>query len=111
MNNSQQLHLLQRQELEKDGKMLTKAALTMPRDISSSHAHLNQGFRLGFMQVNTRIFFFLSINIISYLQGHGQPPRFEMPPEETADLEELEEFSKMFKQKRIKLGVKFDPTS
>ena len=34
-----------------------------------------------------------------------------MPPEETADLEELEEFSKMFKQKRIKLGVKFDPTS
>ena len=27
-----------------------------------------------------------------------------MPPEETADLEELEEFSKMFKQKRIKLG-------
>ena len=34
-----------------------------------------------------------------------------MPPEETADLEELEEFSKMFKQKRIKLGVKFDRTS
>ena len=34
-----------------------------------------------------------------------------MPPEETADLEELEEFSKMFKQKRIKLGVKFDLTS
>ena len=35
--------------------------------------------------------------------GH-QTPRFDMPPEETADLEELEEFSKMFKQKRIKLG-------
>ena len=30
--------------------MLTKAALTMPRDLSSSQ-HLNQGFRLGFMQV------------------------------------------------------------
>ena len=40
----------QRQEIGKDGKMLTKAALTMPRDINSS-PHLNQGFRLGFMQV------------------------------------------------------------
>merc|ERR1719384_720248 len=58
----------------------------MPRDLNSS-PHLNQGFRLGFMQA----------------PGH-QTPRFDMPPEETADLEELEEFSKMFKQKRIKLG-------
>ena len=40
----------QRQEIGKDGKMLTKAALTMPRDLNSS-PHLNQGFRLGFMQV------------------------------------------------------------
>lgn len=39
----------QRQEVGKDGKLLTKAALTMPRDLSSSH--LNQNFRLGFMQV------------------------------------------------------------
>ena len=30
--------------------------------------------------------------------------RLEMPPEETTDLEELEQFAKMFKQKRIKLG-------
>ena len=42
---------LQRQEVGKDGKLLTKAALTMPRDLSSSH--LNQNFRLGFMQVGT----------------------------------------------------------
>ena len=28
----------------------------------------------------------------------------ELPPEETTDLEELEQFAKMFKQKRIKLG-------
>jgi hypothetical protein len=28
-----------------------------------------------------------------------------MPPEETTDLEELEQFAKMFKQKRIKLGT------
>ena len=40
-----------------------------------------------------------------FLQGPGQQPRFDLPPEETADLEELEEFSKMFKQKRIKLGT------
>lgn len=43
----------QRQEIGKDGKMLTKAALTMPRDLSSS-SHLNQNFRLGFMQVRER---------------------------------------------------------
>jgi hypothetical protein len=63
MSTSQQLHLLQRQEMEKDGKMLTKAALTMPRDISSAHAHLNQGFRLGFMQV----FNFLQFSCVLFL--------------------------------------------
>ena len=30
--------------------------------------------------------------------------RLDLPPEENADLEELEKFAKMFKQKRIKLG-------
>ncbi|XP_059096117.1 POU domain, class 2, transcription factor 1-like isoform X2 [Tigriopus californicus] len=34
----------------------------------------------------------------------AQPPRLELPPEESTDLEELEQFAKMFKQKRIKLG-------
>jgi hypothetical protein len=33
-----------------------------------------------------------------------QPPRLDLPPEESTDLEELEQFAKMFKQKRIKLG-------
>ena len=37
------------------------------------------------------------------LQSH-QPPRLDLPPEESTDLEELEQFAKMFKQKRIKLG-------
>jgi hypothetical protein len=32
------------------------------------------------------------------------PARLELPPDENTDLEELERFSKMFKQKRIKLG-------
>jgi hypothetical protein len=31
--------------------------------------------------------------------------RLDLPPEENADLEELEKFAKMFKQKRIKLGA------
>jgi Pou domain - N-terminal to homeobox domain len=31
--------------------------------------------------------------------------RLDLPPEENADLEELEKFAKMFKQKRIKLGM------
>jgi len=34
----------------------------------------------------------------------SQPPRLDLPPEESTDLEELEQFAKMFKQKRIKLG-------
>ena len=33
-----------------------------------------------------------------------QPTRLDLPPEESTDLEELEQFAKMFKQKRIKLG-------
>jgi class 2 POU domain transcription factor len=32
------------------------------------------------------------------------PNRLDLPPDENTDLEELEKFSKMFKQKRIKLG-------
>ena len=46
------------------------------------------------------------LTIFSFLphQGPGQQPRFDLPPEETVDLDELKEFSKMFKQKRIKLG-------
>ena len=39
---------------------------------------------------NNEIIFF------SYLQ--------DIPPDESTDLEELEQFAKMFKQKRIKLG-------
>ena len=34
----------------------------------------------------------------------GMPPRLEFPPDDNTDLEELEKFAKMFKQKRIKLG-------
>jgi len=29
---------------------------------------------------------------------------YDLPPEETTDLEELEQFAKTFKQRRIKLG-------
>ena len=33
-----------------------------------------------------------------------RPQKLDLPPDESTDLEELEAFSKMFKQKRIKLG-------
>jgi hypothetical protein len=36
--------------------------------------------------------------------------RLDLPPEENADLEELEKFAKMFKQKRIKLGTYMFPS-
>ena len=34
-------------------------------------------------------------------------PIYDLPPEETTDLEELEQFAKTFKQRRIKLGKIF----
>jgi len=38
-------------------------------------------------------------------RGNGSmPARLDLPPDENTDLEELERFSKLFKQKRIKLG-------
>ena len=37
-------------------------------------------------------------------QTARRPNRLDLPPDESANLEELESFSKMFKQKRIKLG-------
>ena len=37
-------------------------------------------------------------------QNGSLPARLDLPPDENTDLEELEKFSKMFKQKRIKLG-------
>ncbi len=36
--------------------------------------------------------------------NHPLPTRLDLPPDENTDLEELEKFSKLFKQKRIKLG-------
>ena len=41
---------------------------------------------------------------LQFFQGG---PRLDLPPEESTDLEELEQFAKMFKQKRIKLGTYF----
>ena len=74
------------QQVEREGKMLTKAALTMPQ--MPLNCHIPTSAASGFRH--------------SLLQGPGT--RMELPPEETTDLEELEQFAKMFKQKRIKLG-------
>merc|ERR1719471_90167 len=37
-------------------------------------------------------------------QNGSLPARLDLPPDENTDLEELEKFAKLFKQKRIKLG-------
>ena len=47
------------------------------------------------------------LSFIFFFHLQGQPPRLDLPPEESTDLEELEQFAKMFKQKRIKLGTSF----
>ena len=41
---------------------------------------------------------------MSMSASNPRPQKLDLPPDESADLEELEAFSKMFKQKRIKLG-------
>ena len=41
---------------------------------------------------------------LSRAASTSMPKRLDLPPEENMDLEELERFSKLFKQKRIKLG-------
>lgn len=41
---------------------------------------------------------------LSKAASTAMPKRLDLPPEENMDLEELERFSKLFKQKRIKLG-------
>lgn len=43
-------------------------------------------------------------NNVSRAASTAMPKRLDLPPEENMDLEELERFSKLFKQKRIKLG-------
>ncbi len=58
-----------------------KAVLTSPSRMPSAH---NRGFH--------------------HQPGHPLPTRLDLPPDENTDLEELEKFSKLFKQKRIKLG-------
>merc|ERR1712088_1171560 len=42
--------------------------------------------------------------VMSRAAATAMPKRLDLPPEENMDLEELERFSKLFKQKRIKLG-------
>jgi hypothetical protein len=41
---------------------------------------------------------------LSPLSGHEHVPRLDLPADENIQLEELEEFAKEFKQRRIKLG-------
>merc|ERR1719259_1282791 len=74
----------------------TKAQLTMPANLKNkSKLHLGEAGD-GFGPANGAF--------------GGAPPHLspsslqDLPPDESTDLEELEQFAKMFKQKRIKLG-------
>jgi hypothetical protein len=51
---------------------------------------------------NTRI----KKNNLKKIKFQLPPPRLDLPPKESTDLEELKQFVKMFKQRRIKLGNK-----
>ncbi|XP_040576287.1 uncharacterized protein [Lepeophtheirus salmonis] len=81
-----QLHQIQKkQQREKDrSHQPTKAQLTMPQHrLNPSKSNLP----------------------VATLTGNGANcQRIELAPEDSTDLEELEQFAKMFKQKRIKLG-------
>ena len=44
------------------------------------------------------------MNVSSSAVTIASTPMYDLPPEETTDLEELEQFAKTFKQRRIKLG-------
>merc|ERR1712141_455758 len=46
----------------------------------------------------------MTTTTMSRAAATAMPKRLDLPPEENMDLEELERFSKLFKQKRIKLG-------
>lgn len=78
----------------------TKAQLTMPSVLQhqSRFNSNSSGKQQGGM----------GISLNGQNPFSAQPPRLELPPEESTDLEELEQFAKMFKQKRIKLGEILD---
>lgn len=73
----------------------TKAQLTMP-------PRMNHAKAAGLVFSEENINFGYRQQQQSFLQGNA--PRLDLPPEESTDLEELEQFAKLFKQKRIKLG-------
>ena len=76
-----------------------KAVLTSPHRLSNmaSDSGLSLHHGMGFSSGSSR-------GGRSSSPSMSLPKRLDLPPEENTDLEELERFSKLFKQKRIKLG-------
>ena len=78
-----------------------KAVLTSPHrlsNLSSEHGMSSLHHNLGYSSGSSRG------GRSSSPSSMSLPKRLDLPPEENTDLEELERFSKLFKQKRIKLG-------
>ena len=66
-----------------------------PKAVLTSPSHLRYGQGQLYNRTPTSM---------SRAASTAMPKRLDLPPEENMDLEELERFSKLFKQKRIKLG-------
>lgn len=75
---AQQLHILQKQNLQGGNSLITRN-LTQRRSPQSPSPDVSPVVK-------------------------APQPKLEPSPEETTDLEELEQFAKTFKQRRIKLG-------
>lgn len=69
-----------------------------PKAVLTSPSHLRYGQGNLYNRTPT------SGSGMSRAASTAMPKRLDLPPEENMDLEELERFSKLFKQKRIKLG-------
>lgn len=116
---AQQLQALQKQQhikIQTPPTVLTNSPLNSPANSPGNH-HNNSGTSLlGNNQITPPNTANINVGGIltpstpgsgthTPLQKHSSAPRaLEPSPEETTDLEELEQFAKTFKQRRIKLG-------
>ena len=91
MNSNPQYTFSTQQRLPPTSRPPPKAVLTSP-------SHLRYGQGNLYNRTPT------SGSGMSRAASTAMPKRLDLPPEENMDLEELERFSKLFKQKRIKLG-------
>ena len=108
-NQHNQLHNNQHQNQHSN---LTKAHQTAHQNIQSSHGHNEIHSKSNSNNNNNNNNSNPSLNntkaAITTPSHQLGKSRTEPSPEEMTDLEELEQFAKTFKQRRIKLGQSFD---